>query len=728
VSIEGIKKEGLITRAVDWVFGYDFFISYSHGDGPKLPLRLKERLALAGFRVFLDQSEYVAGLDLRGETRRQVSKSRKLVVVARAGALRSQWVKREVDVALAQGKIPVIVNVNGAVEAAQDSALATAALDKHWLRLNTTLDDPDGELSDAIVGELVRGFNHTRQEIKRQRIFAAAAAVLAVTAGIAIWQAIEATRARIVAETQRDRAQRVLDQVIATSNRRVHAATKRLHNESVVEPAASSTEPPLERTNALIARGSMLLESEDLKPARAALELAHDVLTSRPEAIATDHSWRLALLKTYDRLAVTRLRGGDPEAALALINRGLGLTDNGPRDPSPAAEWPRVVATLRQDLGELLLAQRQFDDAEKQVRLALDLRRNIARDAGDLQAPQRELAIAHARLGDLLLARPNAQAALQSYQSALSIIEPIASRDQADSELQRDLSFVYQRMADALLADHNYEAAVAWVDKDVAISERLARNSREPRLQRDLASSYDRRARTLELLDRNTQALEEYGKGILLLEAVISKDETPPSWQRDAAAMLESTGKLLAKTGQPRRAVPVLRRALAIREGLAASFEEASWQQEVEASYRRASEMMLGMGQPNEARETAEQYLLAVSLAADSDSARAERTGRALGTLCWSALNAKSFPRAIWACTNAVNLAPKLSWIRLNYAHALMLSGDREAARAIYVSGLTLGPKEADAWKSSILKDFDTLRRRGIEDGLMVEVASRLGS
>src|SRR5262245_41727947 len=38
------KKEGLITRAVDWVFGYDFFISYSHGDGPKLPLRLKERL------------------------------------------------------------------------------------------------------------------------------------------------------------------------------------------------------------------------------------------------------------------------------------------------------------------------------------------------------------------------------------------------------------------------------------------------------------------------------------------------------------------------------------------------------------------------------------------------------------------------------------------------------------------------------------------------------------
>jgi hypothetical protein len=137
---------------------------------------------------------------------------------------------------------------------------------------------------------------------------------------------------------------------------------------------------------------------------------------------------------------------------------------------------------------------------------------------------------------------------------------------------------------------------------------------------------------------------------------------------------------------------------------------------------------MLGVGRPDEAHETAEQYLLAVSLAADSDGARAERTGRALGTLCWSALNAKIFPRAIWACTHGVNLAPRLSWIKLNYAHALMLSGDREVARDIYMSGLTLGLKEADEWRSSILKDFDALRKRGFEDGLMAEVANRLGS
>src|SRR5215467_4130857 len=168
MSNEGIKREGLIARAVDWAFGYDFFISYNHGDGMRLPRRLKERLEQAGFRVFLDQTEYVAGDDLRRETRRQVVKSRKIVVIGRPGALKSEWVKREVDVALAHDKIPVILNLNGAVEAApEDAALATMAREAHWLRLNETLTDADGEPSEQTVSELVRGFNHTRQESKR---------------------------------------------------------------------------------------------------------------------------------------------------------------------------------------------------------------------------------------------------------------------------------------------------------------------------------------------------------------------------------------------------------------------------------------------------------------------------------------------------------------------------------------------------------------------------------
>ena len=40
------------------------------------------------------------------------------------------------------------------------------ARERHWLRLTETLPDPDGELSEQTVSELVRGFNHTRQETR----------------------------------------------------------------------------------------------------------------------------------------------------------------------------------------------------------------------------------------------------------------------------------------------------------------------------------------------------------------------------------------------------------------------------------------------------------------------------------------------------------------------------------------------------------------------------------
>ena len=53
LSNHGIKPEGLTARAVDWVFGYDFFISYSHGDGMRLPRRIKERSSKQASASFL---------------------------------------------------------------------------------------------------------------------------------------------------------------------------------------------------------------------------------------------------------------------------------------------------------------------------------------------------------------------------------------------------------------------------------------------------------------------------------------------------------------------------------------------------------------------------------------------------------------------------------------------------------------------------------------------------
>ena len=99
----------------DLLFGYDYFISYAHADGRRYAAELSRRLEALGFSVFLDERVYVAGDDLHSATRRRIRMSKKLVVIVREHALRSEWVGREIEVALAGGRAPIAIDINGYV-------------------------------------------------------------------------------------------------------------------------------------------------------------------------------------------------------------------------------------------------------------------------------------------------------------------------------------------------------------------------------------------------------------------------------------------------------------------------------------------------------------------------------------------------------------------------------------------------------------------------------------
>ncbi|MDU6804055.1 MAG: toll/interleukin-1 receptor domain-containing protein, partial [Bradyrhizobium sp.] len=408
---EQMRPERVITRLVDRVFGYDFFLSYSRSDGMHLPQRLKERLEHAGFRVFLDQTEYVAGADLRRETRRQVLKSRKIVVIGRPGAFRSEWVRREVAVALASDVGPVILDLNGALAAAPaDAPLAAMVRERDWLRLPETLPNADGEPSDHIVAELVRSFNHTRQETRRQRVFLTAALVLFVMAAVASWQAWQAIQARDIAEAEQRRAERALDQVQSTANRSVQALALRIRTTRETSAATPQIQP-----------------------------------------------CTLANLPAYDALAATALKVGEGEAALKLLGNCLSMAEANITTAADGAAWQTGAAMLHQRIGELSDAA----DKERHFRASLTLWRGLA----DRSAPAREpLAAALNRLGDVQLTSRRADTALPLYREALSHLEALADSQPARGERRQLVSATYQRIADALLQLGNPGEALGWAD------------------------------------------------------------------------------------------------------------------------------------------------------------------------------------------------------------------------------------------------------------------------
>ena len=627
---EQMRPERVITRLVDRVFGYDFFLSYSRSDGMHLPQRLKERLEHAGFRVFLDQTEYVAGADLRRETRRQVLKSRKIVVIGRPGAFRSEWVRREVAVALASDVGPVILDLNGALAAAPaDAPLAAMVRERDWLRLPETLPNADGEPSDHIVAELVRSFNHTRQETRRQRVFLTAALVLFVMAAVASWQAWQAIQARDIAEAEQRRAERALDQVQSTANRSVQALALRIRTTRETSAATPQIQP-----------------------------------------------CTLANLPAYDALAATALKVGEGEAALKLLGNCLSMAEANITTAADGAAWQTGAAMLHQRIGELSDAA----DKERHFRASLTLWRGLA----DRSAPAREpLAAALNRLGDVQLTSRRADTALPLYREALSHLEALADSQPARGERRQLVSATYQRIADALLQLGNPGEALGWADKDLQTYGDLAGiEQTAPDRQRDVASSLDRRAQALDLLGR---------------------------------------------MGESDRAIDQFWQALQLRERLATSQEDPGWLSELTEAYRRSSELMLHIDRVAEAREMAEQYLLAASINADATRDKLSRMRRALGTVCWTAVNDGQFGRALWVGQRAVELSPQRDWVSLNYAHALMLSGQPDAARTIYRE-LDAAPGDAGGLRRQMRDDFAVLRRRGHGHPLMAEIEATMRS
>jgi TIR domain len=112
-----------VRRLADFVFGYDFFISYKQDDGHHYPRGLAGALGKEGFKAFLDESGYSPGDDLLLNTRRRVRMSSYLLLIGRPGALtRSDWVVREVEQCLQAHHVPIVVDIDDCFSTVQASS------------------------------------------------------------------------------------------------------------------------------------------------------------------------------------------------------------------------------------------------------------------------------------------------------------------------------------------------------------------------------------------------------------------------------------------------------------------------------------------------------------------------------------------------------------------------------------------------------------------------------
>src|ERR1700733_12730774 len=84
-------------RITKVIFGYDFFISYSHSDGKPYAESLERALTGADCVAFRDESEHGQGSFLDLWLRLSIRRSSAIVVVGTKGAVQSKHVRREAE-------------------------------------------------------------------------------------------------------------------------------------------------------------------------------------------------------------------------------------------------------------------------------------------------------------------------------------------------------------------------------------------------------------------------------------------------------------------------------------------------------------------------------------------------------------------------------------------------------------------------------------------------------
>jgi len=100
-----------------------------------------------------------------------------------------------------------------------------------------------------------------------------------------------------------------------------------------------------------------------------------------------------------------------------------------------------------------------------------------------------------------------------------------------------------------------------------------------------------------------------------------------------------------------------------------------------------------------------------------------------IGGLAFRFVLTGDFTVALEAADQAISLAPDELWLYTNRAHALMLLGHVDEARALYLKYRDeKDVQSGKSWKTVVLEDFGELRKSGKANALMEEIQGLFAS
>jgi tetratricopeptide (TPR) repeat protein len=296
---------------------------------------------------------------------------------------------------------------------------------------------------------------------------------------------------------------------------------------------------------------------------------------------------------------------------------------------------------------------------------------------------QRELALSHSNAGKIQVQQGDLAGALRSYRDGFAILDELAKSKPENLEWQFDLSALFTQIGDVLILQDDPAGALKSYRDGAVILDRLTKSdSGNATWLHEQAISYERIGSALLVQGDHVGALKSFRDGFAILDRLMKSDPDNMMSQRNLSIFFQRIGRALVAQGDLAGALKSYSDSLAIRKRLiAADRSNSVWQVDLSTIVA------------------------------------------AIGGLAYNLVLAHDFSRALEAADQAIAISPNLTWLYTNRAHALMLLGRVEEARAIYLR--YRGEKRVTgekSWETIILEDLAEMRKAGLARPLMDEV------
>lgn len=708
---------------------YDAFISYSHAKDKPIAAALQSAMQRLGkswyrrraLRLFRDDTSLSASPHLWPSIERALGRSRFLILMASSDAAVSSWVDKEVAtwldrndpdtllIALCEGELvwdETAGDFSGSAAMPLPPVLRGRFVDEpFWIdvrRYRDGVNKRDARFTDlaASFAATVRGMpkedllsQEVRQQRRAVRLAGSAIVLLLVLLGLAAWQ-------WRIAQLQRDRAEHTLAVATETATGLLVDLEQKFRDVGV--PAAT--------VEGILARVRKLQE-----------ELTQGNETS-PELRVSQVA---ALMESAD----SQLTLGDTKGALASARQARTIMQalfDGARDRT---DYRFLLSAAAVKIGDVLVVQGDLAGALAAFRESLGLIKVLTqRDPGNAEW-QDLLSNGEDRVGDVLAAQGDLTGALATYRDSLAIRKAMTQKDHRNTEWQRDLSVSDGKIGDALASQGDLAGALAtYRDGLTIVKELVATDPGNTLWQRDLAVSNGEIAEVLVTQGDLPGALAAYRDSLAIIQALAQRDPGNIGWQHDLAVATERVGNVLKAQGDLAAAVAAFRDRLKIAKALAEKDpDNLQWQREVSVADHLIANTLVAQGDLTGALAADEDAIAAarkvVAAHPDAEGAKQE-LAQSLGGVSWVLILSNRAQAALDSTDEALSLDPTLLFVRMNRAHALLLLGRFDEARAIYVEDKDKPRGNGKTSADSVRDDFAEMRKLGINTSDMPRITA----